>query len=108
MEKRFTIVVRGPAAVSATEQSILRSVCVGKFIKLTDVQVWENNKLHHCDGCGKQRRDVKSCGKDANGDADAPDLCFICRKEAARGRQWDYKLNRYVHFIDLHKEEVPF
>lgn len=37
-----------------------------------------------CDGCGKQRRDVRSCGRDANGDPDAPDLCFFCRKEAQR------------------------
>jgi hypothetical protein len=33
----------------------------------------------YCDNCRKERRDVKSCGQDANGDPDAPDLCFLCR-----------------------------
>jgi hypothetical protein len=43
-------------------------------------------KLTYCDGCGKQRRDVRSCGRDSNGDPDAPDLCFLCRVEGERGR----------------------
>jgi hypothetical protein len=38
-----------------------------------------------CDGCGRKGGDIKSCGKDANGDPDAPDLCFICRRTYARG-----------------------
>lgn len=50
----------------------------------------------HCDGCDKDRSDVRSCGQDANGDADAPDLCFVCRKEASRGRFYDRKQGRYV------------
>lgn len=40
--------------------------------------------MKECDGCGKMRRDVKSCGRDANGDPDAPDLCFFCRKKPAQ------------------------
>jgi len=48
-----------------------------------------------CDGCGKQRSDVQSCGRDANGDPDAPDLCFICRKEESRGRTWNRTTGRY-------------
>jgi hypothetical protein len=36
-----------------------------------------------CDGCGKDRRDVQSVGRDANGDPDAPDLCFLCRQHGA-------------------------
>jgi hypothetical protein len=51
----------------------------------------------HCDGCGKDRTDVKACGRDSNGDPDAPDLCFICRKEGERGRFFDWKLQRYVY-----------
>ena len=48
-----------------------------------------------CDGCNKVRRDVRSVGRDSNGDPDAPDLCFICRKEAERGKVFDRKSNRY-------------
>jgi hypothetical protein len=33
------------------------------------------------------RRDVQSVGRDYNGDPDAPDLCFICRKKAERGER---------------------
>lgn len=50
-----------------------------------------------CDGCCKKRRDVKTVGKDSNGDPDAPDLCFLCRKEGKRGKWWDHKQNRYVY-----------
>jgi len=49
-----------------------------------------------CDGCRKLRRDVQACGRDSNGDPDAPDLCFLCRKENERGRIWDTKRNAYV------------
>lgn len=41
-----------------------------------------------CDGCGKDRRDVRACGRDANGDPDAPGMCFLCRKEWERKRVW--------------------
>jgi len=40
--------------------------------------------LHLCDGCGKPSRDVRSVGRDSNGDPDAPDLCFFCRKRVER------------------------
>lgn len=50
----------------------------------------------HCDGCDKDRSDIKSCGRDADGEPDAPDLCFICRKEGERGRLFDRGLGRYV------------
>ena len=39
-----------------------------------------------CDGCNKPRRDVKSMGRDADGAPDAPDLCFLCRKQGEKGR----------------------
>jgi hypothetical protein len=39
-----------------------------------------------CDGYHKMRRNVRSVGRDANGEPDAPDLCFLCRKESDRGR----------------------
>lgn len=42
--------------------------------------------LHRCDGCNKMRTDVRSCGKDSNGDPDAPDLCFFCRKDVSKGK----------------------
>lgn len=57
-------------------------------------------KLCYCDGCGKDRTDVISCGRDSNGDPDAPDLCFLCRKEGARHRRFDTKVGKYVHEID--------
>jgi hypothetical protein len=43
--------------------------------------------LCRCNGCDKRRRDVKSIGKDSNGDPDAPDLCFTCRKMVSRGQR---------------------
>jgi hypothetical protein len=43
-------------------------------------------KTHTCDGCAKPSRDVRSVGRDSNGDPDAPDLCFFCRKRAERGQ----------------------
>jgi hypothetical protein len=53
-------------------------------------------KLHRCDGCQKERHDVVSCGRDANGDPDAPDLCFICRQEAKRGKVYSAEHGRYI------------
>jgi hypothetical protein len=46
------------------------------------------NEMAYCDGCGKQRRDVRAMGRDYNGDPDAPGYCFICRKEGERRRIW--------------------
>jgi hypothetical protein len=53
-------------------------------------------KLCYCDGCGKDRADVQTCGRDSNGDPDAPDLCFLCRREGAKGKAFDRHTNRYV------------
>lgn len=52
--------------------------------------------MAHCDGCGKDRRSVTSCGQDANGAPDAPDLCFLCVREGARGRVFDSKTGKYI------------
>ena len=52
--------------------------------------------LTTCDCCGKQRADVRSMGRDANGDPDAPDMCFICIKEAQHGRVWSSKKEQYI------------
>lgn len=52
--------------------------------------------MNTCDSCGKKRRDVKSVGRDSNGDPDAPDMCFVCRKELDRGRVWNDKVQGYV------------
>lgn len=43
--------------------------------------------MGRCDGCDKERRDLQSMGRDANGDPDAPDMCFLCRREWERGRR---------------------
>lgn len=55
----------------------------------------------NCDGCGKNRRDVRSCGRDSNGDSDAPCLCFICRKEGERLRVYNKSARRYVHISSI-------
>ncbi len=49
-----------------------------------------------CDGCGKLRRDVRACGVDANGVADAPCLCFLCRREGEKGRMYYRTEGRYL------------
>jgi hypothetical protein len=51
-----------------------------------------------CDGCNKERRDIQSMGRDSNGDPDAPDLCFICRKEASRSRAYNHTSKAYEHY----------
>ncbi len=61
----------------------------------------KRNQYRTCDGCGKQRRDIRSCGRDSNGDADAPDLCFICRVENIKGKLYDNKRQKYVHYYDM-------
>ena len=58
-----------------------------------------------CDCCDKIRSDVRACGRDSNGDPDAPCMCFLCRKEGERGRVWDraagaYRQGRTVYDID--------
>jgi hypothetical protein len=54
--------------------------------------------MAECDGCGKERADVQPCGRDANGDPDAPDLCFVCRVEWQRSRRvYSQAHGRYVH-----------
>lgn len=54
------------------------------------------NAISTCDGCNKNRRDVRSCGRDSNGDPDAPDLCFLCRREAKKGRVYSARHTGYV------------
>ncbi len=63
---------------------------------------------HHCDGCGKERSDVRSCGQDFNGNPDAPDLCFICWWESVRGLVYNQKFSRYVLRCDeTDEKEFP-
>lgn len=62
--------------------------------------------MPYCDGCGKERRDVVSCGRDSDGVPDAPDLCFICRKENERGRCYSEKHGRYVPYALLEAEAI--
>jgi hypothetical protein len=88
-EKRFTIVIQGPVAQRLTETLIRLAIQESGFAPGplgNKVKVWEHNKTHLCDGCNKQRRDVKSVGRDSNGEPDAPDLCFFCRKKAGWSR----------------------
>ncbi len=56
-----------------------------------------NKKLSNCDGCQKQRKDVKACGRDSNGEPDAPDLCFFCRKKLEDGKVFAVKEQRYLY-----------
>ena len=51
--------------------------------------------LDTCDGCTKPRRDVQPVGRDSNGSPDGPGLCFVCRREGARGRLYDRSTGRY-------------
>jgi hypothetical protein len=99
-EKRFTVVVKTACPEHLNEQLIQQLLKKGLVFNCgyVEVQAFEHNKTHTCDGCGKERRDVKACGRDGNGDPDAPDLCFICRKQYARGRQYNFVLKRYVPF----------
>lgn len=53
----------------------------------------------HCDGCDKMRFDVRSMGRDNNGDPDAPDYCFICRKEGERRKAYNVKTKRYERIM---------
>lgn len=62
-------------------------------------------KTEHCDGCDKDRRDVKAVGRDYNGDPDAPSLCFICRKEWERKRVYDRYKKRYVPYEEEETNE---
>jgi hypothetical protein len=62
--------------------------------------------LHYCDGCGKMHHDVQSCGRDAAGDPDAPDLCFLCRKELERGRSYCGRRKCYIPNTVLRSEEL--
>lgn len=41
-------------------------------------------------------------GRDDNGDPDAPDMCFICIKEAERGKFFNLKENRYMYPEDIY------
>ena len=57
-------------------------------------------KLLCCDGCDKMKRSVISCGRDANGEPEAPDLCSLCRKEMANSKIYSKKLNKYVSIYE--------
>lgn len=97
--KTFTVVITSGYPGSVTEENVKRTLQRGNLpFSSAAIQVHEVNKTHTCDGCGKERRDVKACGRDADGVPDAPDLCFICRKEAAKGRSWSSKYNRYIRY----------
>lgn len=61
----------------------------------TGLREGDEVKPETCDGCRKPRRNIQSVGRDDNGDPDAPDLCFVCRKEGERGRLFDRETGRY-------------
>ena len=58
----------------------------------------------YCDCCHKYRKDVVACGRDANGDPDAPDMCFLCRKEYQRNKVYCTKNKKYIT-IDQYEYE---
>lgn len=91
--KTFTVTITTPYEDRLTERHIRNVLSAGR---VGAVQVHEVNKTYLCDGCDKERRDVKPCGKDGNGEPDAPDLCFVCRKENAKGRTFDREKKKYV------------
>ena len=62
----------------------------------TEAKHSDNLSLPQCDLCGNHRRDVRSVGKDANGDPDAPDACGTCLDESRSGNVWDRKAGAYV------------
>lgn len=97
-EKRFTLVIKTACPENLNEQLIQGLLKKGLVFNCgyVEVQAIEHNKTHTCDGCGKERRDVKACGRDSNGEPDAPDLCFICRKQGERGKVWSFKYKKYV------------
>ena len=109
-EKKFTIVVAGDNVEGLTESMVRRALIDSGFTGTAKVQAWEHNKMCECDGCGKPRRDVKACGRDSNGDPDSPDLCFVCRKEAQRGRPYSRKMQRYVYpnEAEVTEDQIPF
>lgn len=55
-----------------------------------------SNIVGTCDFCGRTDRSVQSMGRDANGDPDAPDVCFLCIKEGERRRTFCRELGRYI------------
>lgn len=52
--------------------------------------------MGQCDCCGRVSRSVVSMGRDANGDADAPDMCWVCRRQSQRGKVFSKKAGGYV------------
>ena len=60
---------------------------------------------HTCDGCGKNRSDVRTMGTDVDGTPDGPDMCFICRKEMERGRLYDSRTGKYVKGVTYVTQE---
>lgn len=61
--------------------------------------------LASCDGCGRKSATVESCGRDANGDPDAPDLCETCRAAWEHHRAvYDGRTGSYVSAAQLEAE----
>lgn len=93
-KKSFTIILPLMGVTESEIKCILSRLTLD--LRPEDIQVFEHNKIYLCDGCQKQRRDVQSCGRDSDGTPDAPDLCFLCRKENERGRVYSIELGRYI------------
>lgn len=49
----------------------------------------KTNAAITCDWCQKPRRDLRPMDGETH-------ACFLCRREASRGRVFDEKQNRYV------------
>lgn len=81
----------GAARIKAAEESRSGTLPVevwadsGTGPCLTDTyqcgeETGEDPRFGYCDGCHMDRPDIRSVGRDANGDPDAPDLCGVCRE----------------------------
>ena len=59
-----------------------------------------------CDWCGRLRRCeiLRTGSEEEYGDTCPMAVCFLCRREAQRGRMWSTKESRYM---DRHDEDNP-
>jgi len=69
--KTFTVVITSPYEDEVNETKLKRMLdnALASWFHPAAVQVHEVNKTFPCDGCGKEHRDVKSCGKDERPDS---------------------------------------
>lgn len=57
-----------------------------------------------CNCCGKIRKDVVPAANNSTSNQTVNDVCFLCRKEASRGKYWNYNENRYDRYATYYFE----